>query len=180
MNNQSEMSISPAVVEARSRRDDKGEEVLTLDSGVRVRVKQVPPGLMQDVLSHIKKPKVPMWFNEDKGREEPNPNHPDYVEAVRQYEMEQTNATMDAIALFGVELVDGLPEDDTWLRQLRIMSRRNNLELGEYDLDDEIDLKFLYTRYIAFSGEDFMKLSSAITGMTPEEVEAAQEMFPGN
>lgn len=173
--------VSPAVLEAKKQRDqeEKGD-IMVLDSGVRVRVKQVPPGLLQDVVSHIEEPSVPTWYNEDKGRNEPNPNSPDYIKALQKYEEEQSLAMLDVIALFGLELVDGLPEDKSWIRKLKIIARRSKLDLSDYDLDDEIDVKFLYIRFIALAGSDYIKLGQVLSGISEGDVSAAQNMFPGD
>ena len=172
--------VSPAVLEAKKQKEAGDDDVTVLDSGVRVRVKQVPPGLLQDILSHLDEPVPPMWYDEDKGREEPNPNHPEYIKAVKEYQEAQSSATIDAIALFGLELVDGLPEDRSWVNKLKIMSRRNDFDLSQYDLEDEVDLTFLYTRFIALAGSDYIKLGQTLSGITEEDVEAAQDMFQGN
>lgn len=171
-------AVSPAVVEAKSRRTRaQMGDVVELTTGVRVRLSNVPPGLLEDVVSHIQDPPVPTWFNEDKGREEPNPADPDYQKALATAERDRSVAVIEAVVLFGIELVDGMPEDDGWLKKLQFMSRRGKLNLGEYDLEDELDREFLYKRYIILGKDDLALVVSSASGVSPEEIEKARETF---
>jgi hypothetical protein len=158
---------------------EKTDTVRTLSTGVRVRLQQVSLDTLDRAMRKLAKPEVPMWFNEDKGREEPNPNDPDYLAAVAQYNVDQYRVSRDIFVLFGMELVDGMPADDSWLRRLRLLERLGDIDLSAFDLDDPIDREFLYKQHVALGAPD-MPLISTIWGVSMPEVEKAAEFFRGD
>lgn len=167
-----------AVKVAKERRD--GGEALTLSTGVRARLHPVPQTIMQDALRTVEEPKVPLWKNPDKdGREEENPSDPDYLKALVDYQAELTFVMFDCCAMFGIELLDGLPEDDKWLRELRLFSKLGRMDLSAYDLEDETDREFLYKRYVAMGNRDYVQISR-LSGISSKEVEQALDMFQGD
>lgn len=155
-----------------------GDGTVTLSTGVRVRLHPVAPGLLSDAATRVKYPKPPMWLNPEKEREEPNYNDPDYLEAVRAAQSRINEVTLDAVILFGVEIVGGLPEDGHWLKQLQFLEKRGVLDLSDYDLGDDMEREFLYKRHIAVSKDDIVTISR-MSGLTQEEVETAGDTFPG-
>ena len=167
-----------AVAVAKEKRE-RGGPVRELANGHPARFVPVPQSVIQAALALQPEPRVPMWYNPDKEREEPNPNHPDYLEAVERYEREQYGITFDCYAMFGVELVGGLPEDDGWLKKLKLMQRLGRLDLSAYDLEDDIDLEFVYKRHFAMGNEDYVAVG-LISGINPEEVRRAARGFPGD
>ncbi len=58
---------------------------LTLSNGVVLRLKSVPAFLAAQFTRKIQRPKPPRQFIERLGREEENPDHPDYLEALEKY-----------------------------------------------------------------------------------------------
>lgn len=171
---------SPAVQAAKeAAKSKKDSNYVELADGRRARLVPVSASLMNEVTSRIKDPVVPMWMNDDKGREEPNPSDPAYLAECKEIENQRTMAVFDAMCMFGVELVDGLPDDDLWARKLMYMSKRGLLDLEDYDLDDELDREFLYKRFIAISTDQIAKIG-AISGVSDADVEAAEESFPSS
>lgn len=138
-----------------SREQGVDDSVHTLSTGFRVVLHPVSGALVEDVRSAIKMPKVPVVYIEAKDREEENPNDPAYMEAVERANMERGNAVLDAIITFGVELVDGVPEDDSWLRKLQMLERRGRLDLSGFDLEDEFDREYVFKRFVAVAGADY-------------------------
>ncbi len=65
-----------------AREIEPARDIITLSTGVRGRIRPVPAGLIDEVVSRIPDPEVPRQFIEDKGREELNPFDPAYIEAV--------------------------------------------------------------------------------------------------
>lgn len=170
--------VSPAVEEAKSRRKKakRGDEI-ELSTGVRIKLTGVPPALLEDVVARVKEPKVPTWHNPDKDREEPNPNDPEYIKALNEVERERSVAILEAVVLFGMELVDGLPKDGAWLKKLRLMDKRGTFDLSGYDLEDDLDLEFLYKRYIALGMEDLAFVVSTVSGVDEEDIKKARDAF---
>lgn len=175
----SEKNVSPAVTVAKEKRDQQNSDnIVTLSSGVRVRLLPVNPATVAEVIAHIKDPDVPTWHNPSKGRDEPNPLDPSYERALVLADQDRGIATMDALVLMGVELVDGLPLDDTWLKKLRILSRSGHLDLSGFDFEDEIDLKYLYCKHIAVGSSDWPMLFAKLA-VSEEGVAAASKFFQG-
>lgn len=152
------------------------EGIVTLSTGVRARITTVSQAIIQDALGLLKEPRPPMWLNPDKEREEPNPMDPDYLEALQEHEQKQYQVTFNTFAMFGVELVDGLPENDDWLRKLVIMDKFGTLDLSAFDLDHEIDREYLYKRYIAMGNADYV-LVGIRSGVSQEEIRRAASSF---
>lgn len=143
--------------------------------GVHVSLVAVPVGLVQDAQSHIKPPKVPSYYNEDKGREEENPTHPDYLNAVQEYEEKRTQAALDTMIMFGIEL-DGLPTDDSWLKRIKLLGKRGTLELSNVDFDDSIEQEFLFKKYVVAT-TSVIQAIGAKTGVSREAIAQAKAGF---
>ena len=169
----------PALEVAKKRAEAAGDGVVTLSTGVRARLVPVSINLVRDAAMRVPDPEVPKFLNEEKGREEENPNDPAYLKAVAEAAEKRATAGMDAAILFGVELADGLPENDGWLRKLKFMERRGQIDLSEFDLDDPFDREFLYKKYVAVAASDMDRVSE-LSGFGRGEVDAALASFPGD
>jgi hypothetical protein len=154
-------------------------EIITLSTGVVVRLKPVSSSLVEQMKSAIPMPDVPVVFIKEKQREEENPNDPRYLKQVEEVNQRRSDAILDALCIFGIELVDGLPEDDAWLKNLKRLERRGVLDLSGFDLEDEFDLDLLYKRNIAIAGDD-LSILGALAGPRPLEVARSRKMFLGN
>ena len=175
------MSEKAKVVETAKRlASGQGDtEVVTLSTGVVVRLKPVSSSLVEEMKAAIPMPDVPVVWIEAKEREEENPNDPRYIEAVEEVNRKRADAIFDALCTFGVELVDGLPEDDLWLKKLKLLSTRGSLDLSGFDLEDDFVLEFLYKRYVAVAGTD-LQVIGGLHGFRPMEVARARAMFLGD
>lgn len=166
-----EAVIETAQEEARVEQRDK---VHTLETEVRVRITPVPPGLISRAQMRIEYPKVPTFTNPDKGREEENPNHPDYIAECNQVNEARGMAALDAMCMFGLELVDGVPEDDTWIRKLQWV-----MPGFKFDESDPIAREYYYKTLVAVGMQDFVMLAGAM-GVTKEAVAQAEQSFQRN
>jgi hypothetical protein len=174
--------IDKVVVGAAKRRENKdgsGEHVLS--TGVRVRLSPVSMTLLQETQQAIPDPEVPMWENVDKGTFEPNPDHPDYLKALNKADVDRNRAALDTMIMFGVELLDGIP-DDGWVDKLRFSKRLgiSTVDVDDFDLESDIEKKYLYTRYVAVSTKDMVTVMNACAGVSEEEVAAAVRSFQGD
>ena len=162
-----------AVVEiARKREQIEDDGIHTLASGVRVTISPVTASLIDQVTARIKDPDPPMWHNEDKDRDEPNYADPRYIKGLADAERERGLAAMDAIMMFGFELVDGIPENDAWMKKLKLLGI--DVEVG-----DEIETEFAYKKYVAVAPDE-VTLVTERSGISAEEFEAAEASFLGN
>lgn len=171
------MNRSPAVDIAKRQQD--GDGVVTFSTGVRVRLHPVPPGTVQEARAAIKLPKVPTWTNPDKNREEPNPNDPDYLDAVTAAHAQMRQAVEEVALMFGIELVDGVPDGGDWERNLRWLEKRGRINLAGYDLSDPVDREFLYKKHCVLGNDDWVHIHRLL-GISREEVDDAASNFRGD
>jgi len=149
-------------------------DVVTLSTGVQARIVPVASSLLDEINARISDPAVPS--QEIDGQMHENPLHPDYRQALKEASAERTTAILDAFVMFGVELVEGVPDDGLWEKKIKFMEKRGALDLSVYDLEDEFDREFVFKRYIACSSRDMRKVGVA-SGILAEEIERAMESF---
>jgi len=166
--------VSNPVVDAAKGK--KTEHVVTLSTGIQAILRPVSASLLQDVMSRIVDPAEPWVMNEEKGRKEIDPYDTEYLAKLASNNIERARASMDAMAMFGIELVDGLPEDASWLKRLRQFEKLGYLDLKQFDMEDEIDQEFLYKRYIALGNQDLMAIGK-MSGIRQEDIEEAETSF---
>lgn len=170
-----------AVDAAKKRRAEKKElgTIFTLSTGIRVRIVPVAAHLIDDAMFEIKDPPVPRQ-DLGKGREEPNPLDPEYKRALADAEHARGVAASDTLILMGVQLIDGMPEDDDWLKQLKFLEKLGHFEaLSKFDLKDEMDKEFVFKKYYAISARDIPLIGNA-SGMSQEEIDLAVRGFQGD
>ena len=176
-------SPSPALDVAKKLAQG-ADGITILPNGVKVRINPVGAALISDVTSKIKDPEVPLWPNADKPdregkpRMEANPDDPHYAVLLEEANQKRAIAMIDTMVMFGVELVDGVPDDDAWVKKLRFMEKRGMLDLSGYDLDDPFDREFLYKRYVLVDN-NVVGLITDASGLSSEDVKRAEESFRG-
>ena len=138
---------------------------IMLSSGVQLHLKKSPPFVVAQAVSNIQRPEVPMWKNEDKQREEPNPTDPAYEKALLEYHGATGTAIMNALLLFGVDIVE-VPEklpavdSDDWLEALTYLGIdppktrqiRKLLWLKTVALTEDSDIQAVSTALFAIQG----------------------------
>lgn len=169
--------INTAVAALAIAKNHKGatDGPVILSTGVRAILKPVPSATIEEAQSKIKNPPVPRFTTED-GVEMENPNDPDYLQAIHDANVLRGRAGFDVIAALCVELVDGLPPTDTWLKKLKRLDKLGHIDLSGFDLDDPDDLEFIYIRFVALASDDWALLSR-ISGVTGEAVARADSSF---
>jgi hypothetical protein len=133
---------------------------------------------VDEVTNRIQDPEVPIWHNEEKDRDEPNPSDPDYLKALEDANRERGVAAIDTMALFGID-IETLPESDAWLKKLQYMQKRGLIDMSDYDLEDDQEREFVFKRFIAVNNIILKKIMS-VSGITEDEVAAAERSFRGN
>lgn len=163
---------NPVIIVAEEQ--EQSDNIFTTKSGVRLRFKQYNKQLIVAAVNKIELPKVPRWHNEKKNRWEDNPNDPGYIAAVEDATRRQNLAAMDAMLLFGVELVDGLPKDNSWYIEMQLAG------IVDKDYNDlsEIEKGFFYRKYI-MDDHAWVELSKA-SSISESGVELQEGMFRNN
>jgi len=172
------MDTKSPVVSVAKNAESGDKDVVILSTGYKARIRPVGASLIDDAVARIKDPPVPMYMDEAKGREEENPHDPAYLQALRDANRERAGVAMDAMVMFGIELLDGVPEDDKWIKQLEFYAKRSGLDLSGYDLDDALEKEFLFKKYIATGTLDLLEVGRR-AGLRREDVAEAVESFPG-
>lgn len=169
-----ENNASPVVKVARRRAQAGNDAEQLLSTGIRARLVPVAAALVEEAMAEVKDPPIPKWHNPDKDREEDNPSDPGYLDALAEARRQRGLAAIDTAIMFGVELLDGLPEDDSWIKKLKFLEKRGRISLAGYDLEDQIDLEFVYKKFIAVGGADY-GLLGGISGISAAEVAQASK-----
>lgn len=144
------------------------------DSGGVVRVRRIPPMLLRDLQRIFKPPKPPRQeVAFDKGvRTIPNPEHPDHVEAMAEYEAEFGERIIRLVVRLGVVC----EVDAAAVQALRA-------EMAAEGIDLDADDKYVYvTRILTETQADLEALQQAVLGastVTEAGVAEATERFPG-
>ena len=175
----SEKKVDP-IVQVLHEKRQADDEIVTLASGVRVKLHPVSSILVQDILGRLPTPEVPIWHNPDTDRDEENPLNPEYKKALREQAAKITQYMTNAYILFGMELVDPVPDKESWLKNVKRMERLGAISLQDYDLQDPDDLEYLYKRYIAAPTEPEIELITSMSRLTAEEVAQARASFRGD
>ena len=154
---------------------------ITLSSGVVVRAKKVPPMYLITVMTKSPRPKPPVVFIKDMGRNMENPDDPNYIDRVKAWEMESNTAILDVLITLGTELVStpkgiSKPTEDKWLEIIDAldMPKRPENESWRY---------LTWMKLIAATDEnDLVIIQEAVgrlSGISNKDVKAAEE-FPGS
>jgi len=158
--------------------ETKDPQTWISSNGIVFRFKRVSRMIIADAGRKIRDPKVPVVMNEDKGREEENPNHPDYIEALADANYRRGMLAVNVYLSMGTEIVtlpEGIvpPEDCSWEE-----------DLAAFDLDIPAKGKARYVawlKYYALNDDDSSELTLAAMrygGATLEEdVSAAEAGF---
>jgi len=156
---------------------------MTLKNGTKLVIRGVPALLILAVSEKYPVPEVPMWRNEEKQRDEPNPLDPEYTKAVAAHKKLIEDKTIDCFLANGVTVTeigpDCLPVDsDEWLENV------------EYTLDIELPHKgtgrrvaWLRHHLLDDAGElgDIITAITVATGLVSEEaVQQAAKTFRDN
>ena len=151
----------------QAREGEQPIEVVLL-TGARATLHPVSPALIQDVQVSIQNPPVPVFHNEEKGRDEENPMDPAYLAALERAEVERTQAVMDAQIMMGVELAPGFVVPPNWVKRLK----RLGLEFDEKDPDE---VEFTFKKYGVSNAH--LILLGKLSGISEEDIERFRDLF---
>jgi hypothetical protein len=151
---------------------------IELSTGVVLRSKPVSRNIFADILSEHVAPRIPSVYNTDKGREEDNPQDPEYLADMQRYNTQLARAMSDALIVLGTEFEskpDELPsfDDETWLEEVDLLRvYKTKTRIGRY-------LAWVKTVAIA-TDEDFAAISNSVKramGVPEEDVTAQAKRF---
>lgn len=154
-------------------------ETVTLSNGIVLKVKPVPPFLVRAAVTKLEKPKIPFFHNDEKGRDEPNPSDPAYLDDLEEYEEQTTEVGTNVLLVAGTEVAEvpeGCygPDDQSWKELAEFFEI-------EVNTDKPMANYLNYLKWYALaSAEDLVAVLRPLmimTGLTEEEVQKAAEGF---
>lgn len=177
-------SVVPVIAVARAM---KNEDDTMLSTGIRAKIKPVSATLIDAVTSRVKDPAVPTVYIQEKDREMPNPDDPQYQSELTEAGRKRGLAALDAIIMFGVELLepvpplyatgpDGKQKPTGWFAKLKFMEKQGLIDLSEYDMDDADTVEFVFKRFVAVSPSDIDRLNR-MNRVSAEDVNRAESSF---
>ena len=176
--------VAERVLDALQQMRDAAGEV-KLSNGITLKIKTVPPGVVRRATQSIKLPMVPVVTLED-GREEENPDDPDYHAAVDQCHRERLEATYDIWKAMGTEplvIPSGLygPDDDGWIEELEAITNADGEPLVKVNTATSA-MRYLewLTLYALTDIGDVTMVTAAQfsrTGIIEREVQEAIDFF---
>lgn len=173
-------AVAVKVAAAVDKLEEKGDEgVITLSTGVKLEVKSIPPMLMMEALTIIPRPDVPTFFDARLNREIENPDHPDYQERLKKYQMDYALSVMNTMVIFGTGIKSvpkGVPvmESDDWVE---------NMQLAGFDTlpSSKNWRKLAWIKTVAVANADdsnlLMERVGGASGVKETDVDAAAQTF---
>lgn len=162
----------------------------TLDNGIVLSIKSVPPLLLDSVLSEFPDPEPPKIWMEDLGREEPNPGHPDYAKALKEAGDARDLAVNNVVLAVGTSVKsvpEGYfrPEEDGWVAGVQYAAKVAGKELQVEPADGDSAARYLqWLRWYACeTGMDVALVQSLpyhLAGIREGEVDEVIESFRSN
>ena len=161
----------------RGNGNEVEEGLIVLSTGVVLRARTMPQGLLGDLLARFPDPTPPVMFIAEKGREEENPHDPTYLARVKEKQVRLAKAMSDAAILTGTEVVEvpeGVrgPDDADWLEEVRALG----YEVGGARARYLAWVKFC----AAVTTDDFNLIWEAVgrqSGVTERDVATAARRF---
>lgn len=172
------------IIDAVDSVQEEKNDTITLSSGVVLKYVAVPLLRIQSIVNKFSYPPVPELWDEKREQVIRNPNHPSYIEARDQVDLQRTNAVLDAIIAFGMEIVsvpENLPkmEENDWIEECK--------EFFFVDINPSSvrGRKLAWIKFVAIINQsDFSLISKAFNlslGVSEGRVaEAMRDRFPDN
>jgi len=153
------------------------DDIVILASGHRVRFVPVPHNTLREVQAKIIDPPVPMIPHpNDPSRQIENLSSITYRETLERNKEERLKVTLNALFLFGLELLDPLPADKTWLDKLVLLGLINT---DEIESASALQQELWYKKWVIADGTVFERLYGTL-GVSEEAIAQARAAFKSN
>lgn len=157
-------AIEAVVVALALAKESMGEAITS--NGIKFKIKPVPMLLIRQAAANLPEPQAPRTYIEELGREEENPEDPDYLAACEEYNEQTFEVTTNMFLAVGtsiLEVPEGVdkPDDDGWIQVLEAVgipvdvgttAKRYLTWLQCYALAEQSDLLLLIGAVAARSG----------------------------
>jgi hypothetical protein len=164
-------------VEIKEKSVVEGEEV-TLPNGHIVKFCPVSYSVLFDAQSQVIDPLPPrVPHPNDPEKYIDNPHDPDYLNELREKELERTQATMNTLFLFGLELVSPpMPKDDEWIEKLVV---NGSIDAEKAKGAGKVLKELWYKKYFVATPDVLLRLMK-MTDVSEEGISQAREAFKSN
>lgn len=173
------------ITDSLPKEEERRETDYICRNGLHVRIKKINGRIMVDAVKKLPVPKVPKVWMEEKGREEENPNHPDYQEAIASYTFAQEEIAFNVTFALGVDVID-IPDSLEPIESTEWSDRlKEAWEMSGIDIDIPAEgnrRKVLWLKYYAIPDEDeqteiLTRVLEMGGGVIAEKVEEAMASF---
>lgn len=181
-----ELHAIDAVSHAVDRVTRKGRFAeFELSNGIVLTMRPVPPMLLQAVNQEFAPPDPPRVYIEEKGRDEPNPNDPEYAKTLLRLSAEQDLAINDLVLAVGTtvkSIPEGYfgPDEDGWIANIEFANRLTGRNLV-IDKEDSIRRYLQWLRFYAMETGMDVALATGLplqlAGIREGEVEEVVDSF---
>lgn len=181
-----EVEALDIVARAVDRITQKGRFAeLKLTNGILLGLKPVPPLLIEAVNNEFKLPEPPTVYLDEKGRDEPNPNDPEYQKELKRLEEVQNLAITDLILGVGTRAIsvpEGyfMPEDDGWVASVEFANQLSGVTL-KVDAEPGIRRYLQWLRFYAIESSTDLALVTGLplrlAGIREGEIEEVVDSF---
>jgi hypothetical protein len=136
--------------------EEQAPYIISLSSGVRLKLKKISPLRILAIVNKFKYPEVPEFWDEKRERPIRNPDSPAYLAMKETVDTDRMFAVYDAIAAIGTEIdyiPDGFskPEDDDWLEEQEVIGVPVNK-------DSKLARYLAWVKYKAIASQTDMQL----------------------
>lgn len=164
---------------ARANKKVARNKITVTQSGYRVKLVPVAANVLREAQSRIPDAITRTFTNPTDGKEYENPAHPEYIAEVKVVEEQRTKASMNAMILFGMELLDDIPEDNEWLEKCQFAKLISDDEYKEaISADGKYMREMLFKNFVV---SDFTVINqiASMSGVTKEMIAEARGSFQG-
>lgn len=158
-----------------------------LENGIVLEIKTVPPLLLNAVAAEFPDPEPPTIFIEELGRNEPNPNHPDYEKALAANAEARDLAVNNVVLAAGTkvkEIPEGMygPEDEGWVEGVNFANKMSGIDVKVEPLDGDKSIRYLqWLRFYAMETSMDIALAQSLSfqlaGIREGEIDEVFESF---
>lgn len=164
---------------ARSNKKKSRNKITTTPSGYRVKLVPVAANVIREAQARIPDAITRTYTNSTDGKEYENPAHPEYIAEVKIVEEERTKAAMNVMVLFGMELLDPIPDDNGWLEKCRFAKLITDDEYKEAISDDGKYMREMLFKTYVVSDFSVINQIASMSGVTQEMIAQARDTFQG-
>jgi hypothetical protein len=171
------------VLDALPTSEQGDPSIFVAGTGVKLKMKRVSQMIIADAKRRLPEPRIPKTYIEEKGRDEPNPQDPEYLEALAHYQYDTAMLAVRVYLIMGTEPVfipEGMVDYKSPVWSDAILSADEGADIPE----SGPRRYFAWLKYYALPDDQVMQCMNRIVrysgGALEAQVRSAQESFRGD